>query len=334
MTDYKGIKGFTIPTVSSDPDNPILGQIWYNSTSATLKGEVEAGLGEGTWSSGGSSNTDHANAGGAGTQTSALAYGAESSPYVQVEEYNGSAWSEIAECNVQGSRHGFGANAEAVLATGGSGGPAAGNTGVVNVESWDGSSWTEVGDLNTKREGHGGFGTSTLGLVVSGLVRGTGYPADVESWNGTSWTEVNNVNQGRGVGSSFGLQSSGIFCGGNPAPANNLTESWNGTSWTEVADLSTNRGRWGGFFGTSNSSGLVCGGYPGPSATVQAQTETWNGTSWTEVADLGTARNDQISSTNASTSSGLVNSGLTPSGTTITEEWSVPDSTTVTVTTS
>ena len=220
MATYKEVKGVTVQTRDQDPS-----------------------LFVGSWASGGSSNTDHGNAGGAGTKTSALAYGAESSPYVQVEEYNGSSWSEVAECNVQGSRHGFGANAEAVLATGGSGGPAAGNTGVVNVESWDGSSWTEVGDLNTKREAQGGFGTYTAGLVVSGLVRGTGYPADVESWNGSAWTEVNNVNQGRGVGSSFGLQTSGIFAGGSPAPANNLVESWDGTSWTEVAEMNTNRGR-------------------------------------------------------------------------------------------
>jgi len=306
MAKYSDIKGFTVQTLSTD------------TVASQLLG--------GAWASANSSNTNHQNAGGAGTQTSALAYGSESSPYVQVEEYNGTNWTEVAELNVQGSRHGFGANAEAVLATGGSGGPAAGNTGVTNVESWDGSSWTEVGDLNLKREGQGGFGTYTAGLVVSGLNRGgtPSYPTNVESWNGTAWTEVNEVNQGRGVGGSFGLQTSGIFCGGQPAPANNLTESWDGTSWTEVADLNTNRGRWGGFFGTSNSSGLVCGGYPGPSTTVQAQTETWDGTSWTEVADLGTARYDQISSTNASTSSGLVNSGYSTSGVTITEEWDAP----------
>ena len=237
------------------------GQMWFNSSSSTLKGYgTAAGIPAATWASGGSSNTNHANAGGAGTQTSALAFGSESSPYVQVEEYNGSSWSEVAELNVQGSRHGFGANAEAVLATGGSGGRAAGNTGVTNVESWNGSAWTEVGDLNLKREGHAGFGTYTAGIVATGLNRGGSplYPTNVESWNGTAWTEVNEVNQGRGVASSFGLQTTGLIAGGEPAPANNLVETWDGTSWTEVSEINTNRGRCGVFFVTSNLSGLFC----------------------------------------------------------------------------
>jgi hypothetical protein len=113
---------------------------------------------------------------------------------------------------------------------------------------------------------------------------------------------------------NFGLQTTGIIAGGGPAPADNLVESWDGTNWTEVSEINTDRDRWGGFFGTSNSSGLVCGGYPGPSTTVTAATETWDGSAWTEVNDLGTARYDQVSSTNGSTTLGLINSGNTPSG--------------------
>ena len=75
MTDFKGIRGWKVQTLSTDPTASIVDT--------------------GSWASGGSSNTNHANAGGAGTQTSALAFGAESSPYVQVEEYNGSSWSEV-----------------------------------------------------------------------------------------------------------------------------------------------------------------------------------------------------------------------------------------------
>jgi hypothetical protein len=37
MAEYKGIKGFNIQTVSSDPANPLVGEVWYNSTSATVK---------------------------------------------------------------------------------------------------------------------------------------------------------------------------------------------------------------------------------------------------------------------------------------------------------
>jgi hypothetical protein len=42
MADYKNIKGFNIQYLDSDPPNPIEGQMWFNSTTQTLKG-VEAG---------------------------------------------------------------------------------------------------------------------------------------------------------------------------------------------------------------------------------------------------------------------------------------------------
>ena len=37
MATYKGIKGFKIENLAADPSNPIEGEIWYNSTSGTLK---------------------------------------------------------------------------------------------------------------------------------------------------------------------------------------------------------------------------------------------------------------------------------------------------------
>jgi hypothetical protein len=39
MAEYINIRGQSIEVVASDPANPTLGQIWYNSTSNTLKGE-------------------------------------------------------------------------------------------------------------------------------------------------------------------------------------------------------------------------------------------------------------------------------------------------------
>jgi hypothetical protein len=38
MTTFKEIRGTTIEVVSTDPTNPETGQIWYNSSSGTLKG--------------------------------------------------------------------------------------------------------------------------------------------------------------------------------------------------------------------------------------------------------------------------------------------------------
>jgi hypothetical protein len=38
MTTFKEISGQLIRTLSSDPANPLEGQIWYNSTIGVLKG--------------------------------------------------------------------------------------------------------------------------------------------------------------------------------------------------------------------------------------------------------------------------------------------------------
>jgi hypothetical protein len=56
MAEYINIRGQSIEVVASDPANPTQGQIWYNSTSNTLKGGGVTT--SGAWASGGTcSNT-------------------------------------------------------------------------------------------------------------------------------------------------------------------------------------------------------------------------------------------------------------------------------------
>ena len=37
MATYKEIKGITIKALATDPANPLEGEMWYNTTSGTLK---------------------------------------------------------------------------------------------------------------------------------------------------------------------------------------------------------------------------------------------------------------------------------------------------------
>ena len=46
MATYRAIRGLEIQVQSSDPSDPPKGQVWYNTTSGTLKV-----AGAGTWSS-------------------------------------------------------------------------------------------------------------------------------------------------------------------------------------------------------------------------------------------------------------------------------------------
>jgi hypothetical protein len=305
MAEYKGIKGFKVQTVSTDP--------------------AASAIAGGTWASGGNLNSSRSNAGGAGIQTSALMVGLDNaSPNPgNVEEYNGSAWSEQTDLTTGRNAKAFGANAEAVLAVGGYDPAIA--TGSTKTEIWNGSGWTEVNDLNVKREAMGVFGIYTAGLIATGFERGStpARPANVESWNGTSWTEVNNVNTARSGITGSGLQTSGIISGGSPVPAGNLVESWDGTSWTTTTSMNTSRDSDGSGSGTSNSDALVFGGAT-PAPVITANTEFWNGTTWTELNNLSIARFDSMGGGNSSPTASITFGGLTPSELTATEEWTAP----------
>ena len=55
MATYKEINGTDITVVSSDPSNPVTGEVWYNTTTQKLKGYQQV-LGN-AWSTGGNMNT-------------------------------------------------------------------------------------------------------------------------------------------------------------------------------------------------------------------------------------------------------------------------------------
>src|SRR5210317_454446 len=103
MAEYKGIHGTKIQNYTSDPTNPIIGQVWYNETSQTMK--VESVTTAGVWATGGSLNTARQALGGAGIQTASLAFGGGPPPAPTAtaitESYNGSAWTEVADLNSQ-----------------------------------------------------------------------------------------------------------------------------------------------------------------------------------------------------------------------------------------
>ena len=78
MAEYKGIHGTKVQDYTTDPDNPITGQVWYNETANTLKFQYE--ITAGAWSTGGSLNTARTLLSGAGTQTAGLGFGGDVGP--------------------------------------------------------------------------------------------------------------------------------------------------------------------------------------------------------------------------------------------------------------
>jgi hypothetical protein len=335
MSEYKGIHGGKIQNFTTNPDNPIEGQVWYNETDGDWK--VSSITTAAAWSTGDLMTIGLGNHGGAGTQTAALAFGgyrgvsgpAPTGAQKITQSYNGSAWTEVNDQNTAKDKTlGFGTQTAAINASGAAPGYSA------LTESYNGTSWTEVNDLNTAREFAAAVsGTSTAGLLFGGQ----GPPlmqSLTESWNGTSWTEVNDLNTARYLLAGAGSTTAGLAFGGDTDPGlQAITESWNGTSWTEVNDLNTARDNFIGF-GVDNTASLAAGGTT-PGAT--ANTELYNGTSWTEQNDLNIGRGNLSAAISGTTSAGMVTGGGAPGNTDGqgTEEWNGAGATvTKTITTS
>jgi hypothetical protein len=269
MTTYKEIKGTQIEAVSSDPSNPIEGQVWYNTTDNVLKGQATTSVG--SWASGGALNTGRDQAAGSGTQTSTLVFGGGPPNKAQTEAYDGSSWTEVNDLNT--ARRGIagaGADSTSALAFGG------GSPGKNETETWNGTNWTEVNDLSSGRAGPGSAGIYTSALAFGG--NDGSVTGKTETWNGTNWTEVNDLNTVRvGPGGGGLTNTAAIAFGGSvpypsappPTVPSAVVEDWDGTSWTEVADLSQARAY---IAGSGSYTAALCSG-----GSDRTDTEEWTG---------------------------------------------------------
>jgi len=303
MATYKEIRGTNIEVLSSDPSNPVEGQVWFNSTSNVLKGQ--AATTAGSWATGGALNSARSNSGGAGTQTSALSFGGTPNPLqATTESYNGTSWTELNDLNLgRNNLAGAGASNTSALAVGGDV-PSGPTIGTAVTESWNGTNWTEVNDLNAGRGRFTSAGTATAALVTGGTPPNEGTDA-TELWNGTNWTEVNDLGTARTYVVLSGISTSAIVGGGLSPPGSQKleSESWNGTNWTEVSDLNTGKGS-GGAFGEDNSNAVSVAG---------ATAELWNGSNWTETTDLSVPRYTTAAGQTPS-AAGIMFAGSAPGG--------------------
>ena len=95
MSTYKEIVGRKVKNVSSDPTNSAEGQMWYNTTTGTLRGLAIAEA----WVAGASTATSKQRSGGCGTQTAALGMAGYTNPpgtfRANTEGYDGTSWSNF-----------------------------------------------------------------------------------------------------------------------------------------------------------------------------------------------------------------------------------------------
>ena len=162
-------------------------------------------------------------AGGKGTQTSALIFGAGTVPGTsnQADSWSGTNWTNITGLNTaKKAGPGIGASNTNGLCCGGRLDPGAVTD---ETETWNGSSWTNINTMNTARRAFSSSGASnTSGLAFSGY--STTVLNVTESWNGTNWTTVaeTNVVHYNGGGAGSGNGAGLVFSGSDPG----ATEIW------------------------------------------------------------------------------------------------------------
>ena len=323
MAEYKEIHGTKIRNYTTNPDNPITGEVWYNDTDNVLKFQYPTVTTVGSWSTGGSVNTARGDSGGFGTQSAQLFAGGETPGpnfHAQTESYDGTSWTEVNDMNTARKCGGSAGTLTSGIFYGGNTPPYS-NV----VETWNGTNWTTGTSMNTARSDQGSAGvssTSALGFGGTGSPPSPIYKDFTELWNGSSWTEVADLNTGRGDNMGCGTVTSALSAGG-ASPAKAVTESWNGSNWTEVADLAV-VGMNAGSIGSSNTDGLMVGG-ANDSTDYFKTVEQWNGTSWSEQADLPVEVRTQGTGARGTTTAGLSVSGQISPGaqTTATYEWNV-----------
>ena len=331
MAAYKTLKGQSIKKVAQDPANPLIGQIWYNTTIGSLKVYKTV---NGTWASGGARSTSRSLSGQAGTQTAGLSFGGYIGPAFttvkNTEEYNGTSWTSGGDINSPAgldSAAGSGSQAAALSASGKSGGPPSYTyPTITNSFEYDGSSWSGGGAVSNGRTVAGSAGTQTASLLFGGQSQSN----KTEEYDGSSWTNGGNLPQGINRPGGTGTQTAAIQMGGHTDPPAdfNVTNYYDGSSWTaQPGTMNTARNSLGSS-GTQTNC-VIYGGYKysNPSGN-SAATELWDGTSWTTTTSMATA-----GPTSQSPSGGDSSLALAVFGGTTVEEWTGPIVTTRNVTT-
>ena len=236
MATYKGIQGYSVQALSSDPVPLISGQLWYRTDAGKFKIAVGAA---GSWSAGDNLNTARNVPGQGGTTTAAVCFGGNVPPVTnKTETYDGSSWTEVNTLTTARMHIcGFGTSGTAVVAASGNANPPV----MANCETYNGTSWTEVNDLNYGGISRGGAGTSTAGLACSGMdvdaagsVPWAGACAtNVEEWDGTNWSASAALNAGKKWLASAGSATAALAATGSPAPpAPAATEEFTGPAVT------------------------------------------------------------------------------------------------------
>jgi len=314
MATYKEISGFNIKSLATDPSNLLKGEIWYNSTSGTLKVSPLVG----TWVSGNNLNTARYGGASSGIETAALlsggnAWSSGDSPTDATEEFDGSTWTTSpGSLNTARYAQGaFGIQTSSVI-TGGDNRPP-GSAQQTTTETYDGSTWTAGTAYPVAITNTSGFGTTAAGVIAGGATgpSPTGTTTTTDYASGT-WTAGGVLPLLRRWSGTAGTQTAGlIFLGQTPPNVMANTDSYNGTAWTAEPSASTARTGWyGGNMGSGTQTATMMAGGWTPFTPSPTATELYNGTNWSTGPTL--ASGAEYNSGGGSTTAGITTGGFVP----------------------
>jgi len=275
MADYQDIRGLRVKYLSADPSNPEDGEVWYNSTTGTLRARV---LTE-AWSSATALPQGRDSGTGGGTQTAAYIAGGETTPGTFLNttfEYDGATWTASGAMGNDRIRMDLGSIGTQTAGLG-VGGYAPGITNA--VEEYDGTNWAGGTVLPSPNQQGGGAGPQTAYLHLGG-----GAPTTCLSYNGASWASEGASSEGFAYYGLAGTDTAGLaFYGAESPPGTNRTtgEEYNGTSWTTAVATLPDQGNSGTSGGTTASAIFA-----GSGTTARY----WNGTTVAAAASMANPR--------------------------------------------
>jgi len=285
VSTYKSIFGQKIKKVSSNPSNPIEGEMWYNTATGSLKVEklvaasFAAGSNLGTGRYGGAPF-------GSGQTAQVVAGGLVGSPTatVNVESYNGTSWSEGNNLNTaRGNAASGGTETAGIVACGRNGPSMYGQT-----EEYNGTSFSENNDCPSAAYRQTGAGTQTALMICGGISPPTFPPYNNTSfeYDGTNWTAGGAMPQRGDYTDGVGVTTAAVIFGAIHAPSSSNVAclDYNGSSFSSNNNMNIAHGGQHLVAGTVTATLVAGGGSPYAAA---AESETYDGTTFSPNATLG-----------------------------------------------
>ena len=306
MSTYKEIVGKKIKKVTSDPSDSVDGQMWYNSTTGSIRGLAITEA----YSSSANLGTARRISGNFGSQTASATVAGQmpgSNYYSNTEHYDGTGFSSSTAYPASGyNGSGAGTQTAGLIA----GGFFPGTTRVSTAHEYDGSSWTSTNSLPGAMDNMAGCGTGTQTNVIFSVGRtpssGNAGTNNSVTYDGTNFGSGPNINTARMflVNAGAGTGTAALICGGfiDPSP-NSMTnsEEYDGSSWSNGGTLNTSVGFSAAWGTQTNAVAQVDSpNYEG--------SEKYDGTSWTALPNIGVASGSYYSSAGSTGDAGFFTS--------------------------